>query len=378
MIAHKGRKYICTWTCGRSSAGTGHCDAPLFTKGEIYPCEKDEHLTADTGEEIHLSENSMRFFKQYRKPKEITPIQEGILFPDEDEMTRYGFISHMESYIKKLLQGDLRAQPDEFLCKHGIDGPKAIEILTKRPQPDDENSAVLVRTEKIVPMEQSEEDMLAGKTPKDKFVIKYRLPRKDYTKKMRNLYIDLFENYHADNGALNEENANDYPELSKVTKDKEVFDDMKGDIQYSFGKNGHGLSDELIKLGEKIKKLSKNNNVYMRDAKLDACDDVYSISFDVKPINEDGAAGCAGATVAVNCNASAPVTPLFGKPIRKQKKIYMTEEQIDAIKEAVEMDTAFGDFGYDAPAFAKKGDPSMDHKNMMAKSWPGRKRNAKH
>lgn len=297
MAAHKGRKYLCIWTCGRSSTGDGHADTPLFTKGEIYLCEKDGCLTSDNGENIHISDNSMRFFKQYRKPKENTPIQEGILFPDKDEMTRYGFISHMESYIKKLLQGDLKAQPDDFLCKHGINGPKAIEILTKRSQPDDENSAVLVRTEKIVPMEQSEEDMLAGKTPKDKFVIKYRLPRKDYTKKMRNLYIDLFENYHADNSLL----------------------------------------------------------------------------------DEDGAAGCAGATAAANCNATAPVTPLFGKPIRKQKKIYMTEEQIDAIKEAVEMNTAFGDFGYDAPAFAKKGDPSMDHKNMMAKSWPGRKKkNAEH
>ena len=34
------------------------------------------------------------------------------------------------------------------------------------------------------------------------------------------------------------------------------------------------------------------------------------------------------------------------------------------------MDTAIGDFGYDAPPFKKKKDPTYNHKDMMKKSWP--------
>ena len=87
-------------------------------------------------------------------------------------------------------------------------------------------------------------------------------------------------------------------------------------------------------------------------------------------INEDGE-GVGGATAAANCNASAPITPLFGKPLRR-KTIYVTQEQYDKLeklKEAVEMDTTFGDFGYDAPPFNdKKNDPAYDHTNLIKNS----------
>ena len=33
------------------------------------------------------------------------------------------------------------------------------------------------------------------------------------------------------------------------------------------------------------------------------------------------------------------------------------------------MDTAIGDFGYDAPPFKKKKDPTYNHKDMMKKSF---------
>ena len=35
------------------------------------------------------------------------------------------------------------------------------------------------------------------------------------------------------------------------------------------------------------------------------------------------------------------------------------------------MDTAFGDFGYDAPGLKKKKDPAYNHENMMEKSFKG-------
>ena len=116
------------------------------------------------------------------------------------EMTRYAFISHMEDYIKKLLTDPLHADTDEFLKYHKIDGPKALSILTMRLDPNDENSAVIVKTAKIKDNGYDEN----GKRLPDTFTVKYMAPRKDYNKKMRNLYISLFESNIIDNSPINE------------------------------------------------------------------------------------------------------------------------------------------------------------------------------
>lgn len=204
------------------------------------------------------------------------------------EMTRYAFISHMEDYIKKLLTDPLHADTDDFLKYHNIDGPRALSLLIKRTDPNDENSAILIKTTKIKDNGTDEN----GNRKKDSFVVKYKAPRKNYTKKMRNLYINLFES---------------------------------------------NIIESTI-------------------------------------LNEDGEGCPPGATSAENCNGSAPIVPFLGKtkPI-KQKTLYITSEQQKYIKKILDeesvVNTQYGDFGYDAPAFAKKGDPSLDHKNMMEKSW---------
>ena len=106
-----------------------------------------------------------------------------------DEMTRYAFISHMEDYMKKLLKDPMHADTDEFLKSHDIDGPKALSILIKKSNPEDENSSIIIRTEKI--KDNGVDDN--GKKKPESFTVKYKIPRKDYTKKMRNLYINIFE-----------------------------------------------------------------------------------------------------------------------------------------------------------------------------------------
>ena len=117
-----------------------------------------------------------------------------------DEMTRYAFIPHMEDYMKKLLSDPLHADTDDFLKSYGIDGPKAVSILTKRSNPDDENSAVVIKSATIKDNGTDEE----GKKNKDSFVVKYKIPRKDYSRKMRNLYINLFESNIIEGNQLEE------------------------------------------------------------------------------------------------------------------------------------------------------------------------------
>lgn len=118
-----------------------------------------------------------------------------------DEMTRYAFISHMEDYMKKLLKDPMHADTDEFLKSHDIDGPKALSILLKKSNPEDENSSIIVRTEKI--KDNGVDDN--GKKKPESFTVKYKIPRKDYTKKMRNLYINLFESNIVDDDILKED-----------------------------------------------------------------------------------------------------------------------------------------------------------------------------
>lgn len=49
------------------------------------------------------------------------------------------------------------------------------------------------------------------------------------------------------------------------------------EIMIHFGKNGHGLTDEFIVIGNFIKKLSEKANVYITEAFIDGMDDVYDI-----------------------------------------------------------------------------------------------------
>lgn len=328
------------------------------------------------------------------------------------EMTRYAFISHMEDYIKKLLKDPLHADTDEFLKYHKIDGPMALSILTKRVDPNDENSAVLIKTTKIKDNGTDEN----GKRLSDTFTVHYKAPRKDYNKKMRNLYINLFESNIIEDSPLNE-GAWGYGILDN---------DTALDKQTSFGKfslnllttkiktsknddekwaNLGVLVDFLKKYDHEEVRFSDEYNLAIELCKTTASDlldneifitswdneskikselkkiykDVASIAYNKDRLNEDGEGD--GATSA---DASGQfVTSLFGEPI-KRKTMYITQEQEEYIKKIISeesvMDTQIGNFGFDAPiGDGKKNknnkffDEANDHKDIMKKSWPNEK-----
>ena len=325
------------------------------------------------------------------------------------EMTRYAFISHMEDYIKKLLKDPLHADTDDFLKYHKIDGPKALSILIKRVDPNDENSAVLIKTTKI--KDNGSDDN--GNRLADTFTVHYKAPRKDYNKKMRNLYIGLFESNIIENSPINE-GAWGYGILDN---------DTALDRQSSFGKfslnllttkintsknedekwaNLGVLVDFLKKYDHEEVRFSDEYNSAIELCKTTAADllnsenfitswdneskikselkkiykDVSSIAYNKDRLNEDGEGG--GATSA---DASGQfTTPLFGKPIKK-KTMYITQEQEEYIKNVIAeeavMDTQVGNFGFDAPIGDGKKNKNNkffaaanDHKDIMKKSWP--------
>lgn len=201
----------------------------------------------------------------------INEKQAFILKEANKEMTYYAFLSHVKSYLKKLLTDPISAQPDDFLKNYGLDGKELNSKLT--------DNNIIIKNEKI-----------DSSGNKDVFSITYKIPRQNFERKMKRLYSSLFESNIVDEEIL-------------------VETDCGGAMQSGGG----------------------------------------------------------------NPNAGQFEQPIFGKPLRR-KTLYVTQEQYDklqSLKEEAVMNTPVGDFGYDAPAFAEKGDPTLDHKNMMKKSFRG-------
>ena len=138
-------------------------------------------------------------------------LSEATYFPDAKELTRHGFVSHMEDFIGKLI-GDnpLSADVDDYLKGFDIDAKRALELLTK---PEDETrpeTAVVMRTERIKNGGTDE----FGNPMKDEFQVTYKVPKKDMAngikgidEKLRNLYIKLFENHIVEGTVLNEDDG---------------------------------------------------------------------------------------------------------------------------------------------------------------------------
>ena len=325
------------------------------------------------------------------------------------EMTKYAFNSRLKAYMKKLLTDPLRADTDEFLKHYGIDGPKALEILTKRVDPNDENSAIVIKKATIKDNGTDEN----GKRLKDTFSVKYRIPRKNFDKKMRNLYISLFERHLVDNplleegawgyGILDNDSALDYQSdtakdyLLKVMKDIkhstdpqskwakvgvlvdflkkyksdelqvtdeycEAIDFAKKALNGLFNDEGFISSwDDESKIKSSLKKAFNDVSLlrYNEDIMISDKDDSYVDRGQViksNPMPNDGKLMEDGAG---NAESSGQfVQPLFGGPI-KRKTMYITQEQEEYIRKIIKeeegtmstppVDSRIGSFGYTAP-----------------------------
>lgn len=340
----------------------------------------------------------------------------------KSKMTRYAFIEHMKDYMKELLNQPLKADTDDFLHEFGIDAPSALKMLLKKTDPNDEYSAIVIRTERIKDNGYDED----GKRNKDTFEIKYRIPRKDFKKKLRNLYTNLFEqNLIArtlEEGAwgydiLQNDSALDLQsefagislnvlcsnvsnsmysydfqnlwahvgvlvDFLKKYKDDEIQLSDKYTYAIKLVKNAVRLlynNEEFVSSWDEPRKIKSSLKKVLKDVSLlQYQDDIMNAQAKMptteqmpiaqKRINEEGEGGSVGGGTmdgvagATNAQSSGQfTTPLFGKPI-KRKSLYLTQEQIDYIKEATATSNA-GNYQYDVP-FASD-DETLNHKNIL-------------
>lgn len=154
-----------------------------------------------------------------------------------DEITRHGFVSNMEAFIRKLLSGEINSQTNAYLLSHGISSDVALKCLLDKPDKNDPTSAVLSRKESI---------KTDKETNKDRFHIKYTLnDRRNLEKKLRNIYIKLFEYHIVDDNKLLNEESNEPPFIAD---------------EFMIGAEGVSKTDVLSMPTYRVKTKNENTN----------------------------------------------------------------------------------------------------------------------
>lgn len=172
------------------------------------------------------------------------------------ETTYYRFMSEIRSFLSKLLKNPINAEPTKYLKDRNFNKTKIINVLIKRE--------ILERHEKIMDSTNSEE--------KDaKYIVKYKVKKKNFETKIHRIFIDYFENDDSDDNKVNENNEMVMPLISRPSY------------------------QEVI--GKKRKKIEEMRKIYITESQFK-----HILECIVNPnagdmmLNEDGEGGAAGAT----------------------------------------------------------------------------------
>ena len=91
-----------------------------------------------------------------------------------NKTTFFAFLSHVKDFLKKLLKDSLQANVDDYLINRGLSRKTLINLLLDK--------GILEKETKI-----------DEKGDKDKFIIIYKVPKKNFERKMKRIYTSLFE-----------------------------------------------------------------------------------------------------------------------------------------------------------------------------------------
>ena len=90
------------------------------------------------------------------------------------EITFFGFLSHTKAFLKELLTNPINANVDDYLQDNGLDRKTLLDALMERD---------------IV----EKETKIEEKNDSDAFSVSYKIPKRNFERKMRRLYASLFE-----------------------------------------------------------------------------------------------------------------------------------------------------------------------------------------
>jgi len=153
----------------------------------------------------------------------------------EQETTYFRFMSEVRAFLSKLLKDPVKAQPSKYLKDRNITRKKLIDELLKRD--------VIERHEKILDPTNSDEK-------EAKYVVKFKVHKKDFEKRIHRIYIKYFEKNINESVFANEEemkeqilNGSD----GEVYKTRGGINEDGGDVGASAGASGgDGGSDGFL------------------------------------------------------------------------------------------------------------------------------------
>lgn len=102
-----------------------------------------------------------------------------LLKESNDEVTFYSFFTNVKNFIQELLVDPINAKPNDFLRAHGFNRSGLVKKLVDR--------GIITKKEDI--KEVSEE----GDNKQSKYSVQFKVPKKNFEKKMHRLYSRLFE-----------------------------------------------------------------------------------------------------------------------------------------------------------------------------------------
>lgn len=252
----------------------------------------------------------------------------------ELETTYYRFMSEVRAFLSKLLKSPVDAQPSKYLKDRDFTRKKLIDELLKRD--------VIERHEKILDRTNSDE--------KDaKYVVKFKVHKKDFEKRIHRIYIKFFEKNVNESVFANEEDMKEKilngPDGDTYRKRGGINEEGEGGGGAASGGDGSGGATSTSSVASETSRgdLGYDTPIFPMQRRT-----VY--------------AGTQGDIKTKN--------PILGKTItaesKKSRRIFVTEEQWKKILEeeglgaggattttSVASETTRGDLGYDVPFLGK-------------------------
>lgn len=110
----------------------------------------------------------------------------------QEEVTYYQFFNHLKHYLKELLTDPNNAKPGDLFTTHGYSSGELLKKMLDR--------GLINRKENIkeLPYEPNGDK-------EAKYIVKYSVPRKNFEKKMRRLYLEMFPNDVNENTVITED-----------------------------------------------------------------------------------------------------------------------------------------------------------------------------
>ena len=111
--------------------------------------------------------------------------QEAMEYLNRD-ITFYDFLSHTKAFLKELLSNPIGADIDSYLTENGLTRENLLELLMEKN--------IIERETKI--------DDINGS---DSYLVSYKIPKRNFERKMRRLFSQLFEKHEIAESLISEE-----------------------------------------------------------------------------------------------------------------------------------------------------------------------------